>query len=77
MKILIFSSMLMAFIAAAVISSSPSAIAASCHEDCISYCCTDSKCTKEKEAKCYSDCLRDCDNANRQPKKDKSSVPPS
>jgi hypothetical protein len=76
MKKLFLASTLMALIAAVVILWSPLAIASSCREDCRSYCCTDSRCTKEKEAKCYQDCLRDCDNAATAPKVDSSTKPP-
>ncbi|NLT23543.1 MAG: hypothetical protein GXX82_10890 [Syntrophorhabdus sp.] len=76
MKRLLLASALMALIAAAAILSSPPAIASSCREYCLSDCCTDSKCTKEKEARCYQDCLRDCENAATQPKKDSSTKPP-
>jgi hypothetical protein len=47
------------------------AIASSCRENCRSIAAR-LRCTKEKEAKCYQDCLRDCDNAATQPRKDKS-----
>ncbi len=63
MKKLFLSSLLMVLIATPVILTPPAAIAASCREDCRSYCCTDSKCTDKKQAECLSDCLRDCDNA--------------
>jgi len=77
MKNIFLASMLMALVALAVVLAPvpPSAIAASCRDDCRSYCCTDSRCTKEKEAKCLSDCLRDCENQT-QPKPDKSTKPP-
>ncbi len=77
MKRLLLASTMMALIAAVVILSSPMAIASSCRQDCLSYCCTDSRCTKEKETKCYQDCLRDCSNTATTPKKDKSTLPPT
>jgi len=77
MKRLLRASTLIALIAAAAILSSPPAVASSCRENCLSDCCTDSRCTKEKEARCYQDCLRDCDNAAANPKKDKSTLPPT
>ena len=76
MKRFLLASTLMALIAAAVILSSPPAIASSCRQDCLSDCCTDSKCTREKEAKCYQDCLRDCENTATRPKTDSSTKPP-
>jgi hypothetical protein len=77
MKRLIPASILLALVATAVILSPPSAIASSCRDDCRSYCCTDSRCTKDNESKCYSDCAWDCDHPAPQPKKDKSTLPPT
>ncbi len=76
MKRLLLASILMTLIAAAVILPSATAIASSCRENCLSDCCTDSRCTKEKEARCYQDCLRDCESAATQPKTDSSTKPP-
>ena len=59
-----------------VASGSPAFAELSCQEKCLSYCCTDSKCTKKKQSECYTDCLNSC-NDPRQQKKPAHQPPPS
>lgn len=50
--------------------------AASCRDDCKAVCCTDSKCTKEKEAKCMADCEITC-NYPKPQQPNTTQAPPS
>lgn len=60
----------MFFLAALILTAAgPSAHAElSCQEKCLSYCCTDSKCTKKKQSECYYDCLNSCNDPQKQNK---------
>ena len=63
MKRYFFGSFTALIVAAAIFLPAPGAMAArTCQENCKEFCCTDSKCTKEKQAECYDDCMRTCNN---------------
>ncbi|HOC46587.1 MAG: hypothetical protein PHT96_06490 [Syntrophorhabdaceae bacterium] len=47
-------------------SGSPALAELSCQEKCLSYCCTDSKCSKKKQSECYYDCLNSCNSSQKQ-----------
>jgi len=62
-----FLALIFLFAAAMLIASGANALAElSCQEKCLSYCCTDSKCTKKKQSECYYDCLNSCNDPRLQ-----------
>lgn len=59
--------LILLFAAAMLIASgSPALAELSCEQKCLSYCCTDSKCTKKKQSECYYDCLNSCGTTQQQ-----------